>query len=378
MSSNRKRKFLLVAGARPNFVKIAPIMRELRKHPGVEPILVHTGQHYDPAMSKVFFDQLRIPAPNVNLEVGSGSIAFQVAEIIRRVDPLLVEHQPDLVVVVGDVNSTVACALAAAHRQVPVAHVEAGLRSFDRSMPEEVNRVMTDTVAEYLFASEPSAVKNLEHEGARRERIHFVGNVMIDTLRDFLPQAREQELLQRLGLDRNGTASRPYALATLHRASNVDETDKLRALLATLGEIAERVPLIFPVHPRTQKHISAMGIAGNFGALEKIADRGMYFCDPLGYLEFLGLMAGATMVLTDSGGIQEETTALQVPCLTLRENTERPVTIDIGTNVLVGLAPERILTEADRVLSGKAKRGQVPELWDGKAAQRIVKILTPD
>ncbi len=371
----KKPKFVLVAGARPNFVKIAPVLRELRKSDDIDCLLVHSGQHYDFRMSDVFFRQLGIPEPDINLEVGSGNIAFQISETIRRFDPVLVEEAPDLVLVVGDVNATLAGALTAAHRQIPVAHVEAGLRSFDRSMPEEVNRVMTDAVSSIFFASEPSAVSHLLREGAAENDIHLVGNVMIDTLLAFLPVARNGGALQRFGLCNNGSAPRPYGLVTLHRAGNVDNESTLKRLLAVLAEIGEELPLIFPVHPRTQERIRALGMWDTNGTTGLAGESGLRFCDPMGYLEFLELMQGAKLVLTDSGGIQEETTALQVPCLTLRTNTERPITIDQGSNTLVGCDPDEIRRQALASASGNGKKGHVPELWDGNAAQRIAAIL---
>jgi UDP-N-acetylglucosamine 2-epimerase (non-hydrolysing) len=370
----KKPKFVVVAGARPNFVKIAPVLRELRKSGDLDCLLVHSGQHYDFRMSDVFFRQLGIQEPDINLEVGSGNIAFQISETIRRFDPVLVEEAPDLVLVVGDVNATLAAALTAAHRQIPIAHVEAGLRSFDRSMPEEVNRVMTDAVSSIFFATEPSAVRNLLREGAAESDIYLVGNVMIDTLLTFLPAARSGGALRRLGLYSNGSAARPYGLVTLHRAGNVDSESTLKQLLDVLAEISEELPLIFPVHPRTQERIRALGMWERNG-MGCGAGSGLVLCDPMGYLEFLELMQGAKLVLTDSGGIQEETTALQVPCLTLRNSTERPITIDQGSNTLVGCDPAEIRRHALAIASGRGKKGRVPELWDGKAAQRIAAIL---
>jgi UDP-N-acetylglucosamine 2-epimerase (non-hydrolysing) len=356
---------LNIVGARPNLPKIAPLIREMRRHPEITPILVHTGQHYDENLSDIFFRQMCIPAPDVNLGVGSASHAAQTAEILRRIEPVLVDLKPHLVLVVGDVNSTIAVALAAAKLGIPVAHVEAGLRSFDRSMPEEINRVLTDAIADYLFVTEEDAVENLRREGRPSSSIHFVGNVMIDSLLHFLPMAKESRIGEELGLVSGETWCR-FAILTLHRPSNVDSTDKLGQLLAAVDAIAKQVPVIFPVHPRTQQSIRQSGIKNHFE---------VRVIQPIGYLDFLCLLSKATLVLSDSGGIQEETTALGVPCLTLRENTERPITISQGTNLLVGTDSEKIVTAALDVLGGRSKAGRVPPLWDGKAAERIVEIL---
>jgi len=357
-------RIVVVAGARPNFMKIAPLLREMRARGGFDVKLVHTGQHYDAAMSDSFFADLGIPAPDVNLGVGSGSHGAQTAEVLRGIEALLLADRPDALLVVGDVNSTIAAALAAVKLGIPVAHVEAGLRSFDRAMPEEINRVLTDQISEWLFTTEPDAEPNLLREGVARERIHFAGNVMIDTLLANLARAREQGALRRLGLTPKG-----YAVLTLHRQSNVDDPDRLRSLFAVLEEIHQELPLIFPVHPRTKAAI-ANGLGGQAPKLRTT--------DPLGYLEFLELMSEARLVLTDSGGIQEETTALGVPCLTLRDNTERPVTVTHGTNVIVGSDPERIRAEARKILRGEGKAGRTPEGWDGHAARRIVDVLERD
>ncbi len=354
-----------VVGARPNLVKIAPLLREMKKHPEIRPLLLHTGQHYDESLSDIFFRQMGIPEPDVNLEVGSGSHAWQTAEILKRIEPVLLERQPDLILVVGDVNSTVSASLAAVKLGMPVAHVEAGLRSFDRSMPEEINRVLTDALAEYLFATEEAAIENLLREGRPRERIYLVGNVMIDALRHFLPIAQHSTIGQELGL-MNGADFRPFAVLTLHRPSNVDSIDTLQKLLEAIEQVADRLPVIFPVHPRTQQKLQE---------LKKPRHPQFRIVAPVGYLDFLCLLTRARLVLTDSGGIQEETTALGVPCITLRENTERPVTVTEGTNQIVGQDPERILAAALAALSGKGKAGRVPKLWDGRAAERIVEIL---
>ena len=358
-------RILNIVGARPNLVKIAPLLREMRNHAAIEPILVHTGQHYDEKLSDIFFRQMGIPEPDVNLEVGSGSHAWQTAEILRKIEPVIIERKPDFVLVVGDVNSTVAASLAAAKLGVAVVHVEAGLRSFDRTMPEEINRIVTDALSDYLFVTEEDAIENLIREGKHRDQIFFVGNVMIDALKQFLPVAQKSKIADELGLaGSNGSGS--YALLTLHRPSNVDSAETLSALLAAIGEIARQVPVIFPVHPRTQERMSS-GTAKN--------PPGLRFVPPLGYLDFLSLMSRARLVLTDSGGIQEETTALGVPCLTLRENTERPVTVSEGTNELVGQDPARIIKAAQAILSGQTKKGQVPRYWDGQASKRIIEIL---
>ena len=358
-------KIINVVGARPNLPKIAPLIREMRRHPEIEPILVHTGQHYDDTLSDIFFRQMGIPKPEVNLEVGSGSHAAQTAEILKRIEPVLIEYKPDLVLVVGDVNSTVAVSLAAVKLGIGVAHVEAGLRSFDRSMPEEINRVLTDALAEYLFVTEEDAIEHLLMEGRPRSSIHFVGNVMIDSLCLFLPIAQKSRIGHDLGLIL-GESWRRFAILTLHRPSNVDSIDKLNELLAAVDAVAEEVPVIFPVHPRTQQRLAEAGL---------VSHEQLRLIPPLGYLDFLCLLSNATLVLTDSGGIQEETTALGIPCLTLRENTERPVTISEGTNILVGTNRERIVSAARDVLAGKSKAGRIPPLWDGKAAERVVEVL---
>jgi UDP-N-acetylglucosamine 2-epimerase (non-hydrolysing) len=358
-------KIINIVGARPNLPKIAPLLREMRRHPEIDPILVHTGQHYDEKLSDIFFRQMGIPEPHVNLEVGSGSHAAQTAEVLKRIEPVLLEHKPDLVLVVGDVNSTIAVSLAAVKLGIPVAHVEAGLRSFDRSMPEEINRVLTDAIADYLFVTEEDAIAHLLKEGRPREAIHFVGNVMIDSLRHFLPIAQQSAIGDELHL-KNGASWRRFAVLTLHRPSNVDSTEKLVELLGAIDSIAAEVPVIFPVHPRTQQRLAQAGI--------RLRPE-FHLIPPVGYLDFLCLLSKAALVLTDSGGIQEETTALGVPCLTLRENTERPITISQGTNLLVGTDPAKIVAAAKSALSGNGKAGRIPPLWDGQAAPRIVNIL---
>jgi len=358
-------KVFNIVGARPNLVKIAPLMREMGKHASIQPILVHTGQHYDEKLSDVFFRQMGIPTPDFNLEIGSGSHASQTAEILKRIEPLMINEKPDLVLVVGDVNSTIAASLAAVKLGISVAHVEAGLRSFDRTMPEEINRILTDALADYLFVTEEDAIGNLIKEGRPRERIYLVGNVMIDALREFLPLAQESSIGNELGL-LNGNGVLPFAVLTLHRPSNVDSIQTLEKLLSAIDALAEELPVIFPVHPRTQDRLKETRTKHH---------PHLRFIPPVGYLDFLCLLDRARLVLTDSGGIQEETTALGVPCLTLRENTERPITLTEGTNQLVGQDTKKIVNAAREVLAGKAKRGKVPALWDGNAAERIVDIL---
>ncbi len=358
-------KILNIVGARPNLPKIAPLIREMQRHREIEPILVHTGQHYDETLSDIFFRQMGIPEPHVNLEVGSGSHASQTAEILKRVEPVLIERQPDLVLVVGDVNSTIAVSLAAVKLGIRVAHGEAGLRSFDRTMPEEINRVLTDAIADFLFVTEEDAIGHLLNEGRPRESIYFVGNVMIDSLRHFLPIAQNSRVGEDLGL-KNGADWQRFAVLTLHRPSNVDSTEKLTELLGAIDAVAAQVPVVFPVHPRTQQRLAQTGVTHH---------PQLRLIPPIGYLDFLCLLSKATLVLTDSGGIQEETTALGVPCITLRENTERPITISEGTNLLTGTAPARVVVAAQDILAGKGKSGRIPPLWDGHAAERIVGIL---
>ena len=349
-----------IVGARPNFVKMAPILEEARRRPAFQCRLIHTGQHYSPEMSATFFDDLGIPAPDVNLEIGSGSHTAQTAGVMLRLEAELNERRPDLVVVAGDVNSTLAAALVASKLGIPVAHVEAGLRSFDRDMPEEINRVVTDVLSDYLFASEPSGVTNLLAEGIPKEKICLAGNVMIDTLMKFRDKAAQTSVLERLGLERGG-----YAVATLHRPSNVDGMEHLASLVSMLTELARYLPVVFPVDPRTKERMASAGLG----------ECGLILTEPLGYLEFLRLTSEARLVLTDSGGIQEETTILQVACLTMRENTERPITIEQGTNRLVGTDPKRILRAALEALDAPPRFLAPPELWDGKASARILDVL---
>ncbi|MDH4393706.1 MAG: UDP-N-acetylglucosamine 2-epimerase (non-hydrolyzing) [Aquabacterium sp.] len=363
---------MCVVGARPNFMKMAPILRALANHrPPIPALLVHTGQHYDQGMSHQLFDDLGLPQPDLNLEVGSGSHAVQTAEVMKRFEPALDAHKPGCVLVVGDVNSTLACTLVAVKKSVPVVHVEAGLRSWDRKMPEEINRVLTDQVADRLYTTERSALDNLLREGIAEARVCFAGNVMIDSLVANKPKARPAaHTLQAHGVD-PALVAQPggYGVVTLHRPSNVDDTDTLRALLSVLGEVAMQLPLVFALHPRTRNNIDRFGLSNLIDTTRTA------LLPPQGYLEMLGLMRDATLVLTDSGGLQEETTALGVPCLTLRENTERPITAEQGTNTLVGRDRSAILAAVAEILRGDGKRGRVPEYWDGQAADRIAADL---
>ena len=358
-------KLVHVVGARPNLMKIAPLMDAWARRPGVEALLVHTGQHYDANMSELFFRELGIPEPDLNLEVGSASHAVQTAEIMRAFEPVVLEKRPDAVIVVGDVNSTIACGLVAVKLGVKLVYVEAGLRSFDRTMPEEINRVLVDAISDQLFCTEESGVRNLRHEGVPDQRIHLVGNVMIDTLLRHRARADASRALLDLGLE-----PRRYAVLTLHRPANVDDPGVLGRLLDALAEIHRDLAIVFPVHPRTRQKLASFGLAGRLAALP-----GLRLVEPLGYLDFLKLMAEARLVLTDSGGIQEETTILGVPCLTLRENTERPVTVEQGTNRLVGRDPARILAAWRAIRDDAPAPARVPPLWDGRAAERIADVL---
>ena len=368
-------KVINVVGARPNFMKVAPIVAAMKKRPEkFLPLVVHTGQHYDAAMSDSFFRDLELPEPDTHLGVGSSSHAAQTAAVMERFEPVVLREKPDWVLVVGDVNSTIACALVCVKLGVKVAHVEAGLRSRDRTMPEEINRLLTDQIADLLFTPSPDADKNLIAEGIPRERIRFVGNVMIDSLQKNLQAARQLNTGERLGL-----RGMDYALLTLHRPSNVDMRDSFERILAALETIAAKLPVVFPVHPRTRKTIAELGLSAR---VESIKD--LRTIEPLGYLDFLNLSSGARLVLTDSGGIQEETTALGIPCLTLRENTERPITVEMGTNVVVGTDTTRIVAAANAALNGSAKKAvRQPPLWDGQTSERILDALeefaaTPD
>jgi UDP-N-acetylglucosamine 2-epimerase (non-hydrolysing) len=353
-------KLICVVGARPNFMKVAPLLKALRRDRQFTAVLVHTGQHYDEALSGTFFRDLELPAPDYHLGVGSGSHAEQTAEIMKRFEPVVLTEQPQGVVVAGDVNSTMAVALVAAKLCIPVVHIEAGLRSFDRSMPEEINRIVTDSISDVLLVTEESGRRHLLREGVPDNRIHMVGNLMIDSLRSSLTLARESAILQQLGLEPRG-----FGLVTLHRPANVDRAEHLDELLGALLDISEALPLIFPAHPRTRVRLN--------DSLSRTQGR-ITLLDPLGYTDFLCLLANSAAVFTDSGGIQEETTALGIPCLTLRDNTERPVTIDQGTNVLAGTSKASILQAWNEVKS-RPKAGRIPPLWDGSAAERCVNVL---
>jgi UDP-N-acetylglucosamine 2-epimerase (non-hydrolysing) len=346
---------LHVVGARPNFIKVAPVMSALSKH-AFRQTLVHTGQHYDGNMSDVFFEQLAMPSPDVNLSVGAGSHASQTAEIMTRFEPVLLERKPDLVLVYGDVNSTLAAALVCSKLRVPAGHVEAGLRSFDRSMPEEINRLITDQLSDFLFTPSEDGDLNLQREGVPAAKIHRVGNVMIDSLVRLLPIA---------GKSNHDRLPPTYALVTLHRPSNVDDSNAFRRILASLLEVNRRLPVIFPAHPRTRKRISEFGLD----------TAQLRLLDPLPYLEFLTMLRSAAVVITDSGGIQEEATYLGVPCLTVRDSTERPVTVSLGTNILVGQDANRLRAELTKILENRSRPGVVPPLWDGHASDRIADIL---
>ena len=362
-------KVINVVGARPNFMKMAPLIEAMNHYPDqIQQYLVHTGQHYDERMSRAFFEELGLPRPDIDLGVGSGSHAQQTARIMTAFETVCQEKRPDLVTVVGDVNSTVACTLTAKKMGIAVAHVEAGLRSRDMSMPEEINRLCTDVLCDYLFTTDTIANDNLRAEGIPEERIHFVGNVMIDTLLKHREMAKSLPLMRDWGL-----TSGQFATLTLHRPSNVDNRNILEGILKSLSTIADDLPIIFPIHPRTRKMAEQFGLDSYFTKGGIV--HGIWLTEPLGYLEFLHLNMHARMVLTDSGGLQEETTALGVPCLTLRNNTERPITCGQGTNHLVGNQPDAILQAARSVLTGNISKGQTPELWDGRAAQRIVAAL---
>ncbi len=358
-------KIVNIVGARPNFMKIAPIMAAYKAHPEIDPVLVHTGQHYDERMSDLFFRQLGIPEPDMNLEVGSGSHATVTAEIMKRFEPVVLEHKPDCVLVVGDVNSTVACGMVAVKLGVRLAHVEAGLRSHDRSMPEEINRLLTDVISDLLFCTEPSGVENLQAMGVPDEKIHFVGNVMIDTLMSNLDKAKQSTVLDDLGL-----VPRGFAVLTLHRPSNVDDPATFKQILDALEVVQQELTIVFPIHPRTRKNLADTELGSRMEAMPN-----MKLVEPAAYLDFLRLMSGARLVLSDSGGIQEETTILKVPCLTLRENTERPITLEVGSNQLVGTDTGTIIEAYRKVMDGRIGESAIPELWDGHAAERIVNVL---
>jgi UDP-N-acetylglucosamine 2-epimerase (non-hydrolysing) len=368
-------RLLSVVGARPNFMKIAPIVEELKKHPAIEHCLVHSGQHYDELLSGNFFADLGLPRPDVNLEAGSGSHAVQTAEIMKGIEPVLVDYKPQMVLVVGDVNSTLAAALTAVKLGIGVAHIEAGLRSFDMTMPEEINRKLTDAVSSLLFVTEQSGVENLKHEGVPTEKIFLVGNVMIDSLLRHRELAARSPILDRLGVRKNGSGCRPYGVLTLHRPSNVDNPETLQGILRAVSALAAEFPIFFPMHPRTRKNIESFGLVRYLADAAGANNGGIVPLDPLGYLDFLSLNDRARMVLTDSGGVQEETTVLGVPCLTLRENTERPATVEQGSNQVVGVDSDRILAAGRSILKNPTRPSQRPPLWDGNAASRIVAIL---
>jgi UDP-N-acetylglucosamine 2-epimerase (non-hydrolysing) len=360
---------VFVVGARPNFMKVAPILRAMAAHPKVRTTLVHTGQHYDQNLSKIFFEEIGLPAPDVSLEVGSGSHAVQTARIMERFEeylkPAVEKDGVSRIVVVGDVNSTMACTLVAAKLNTPTAHVEAGLRSFDRTMPEEINRLVTDALADCLLVSEPSGVDHLKSEGKPASQIHLVGNVMIDTLFAMLPKAKSLPTLAELNIEPG-----KYGVVTLHRPSNVDEPKALGALVEILVKVSKEMPLVFAVHPRTQDRLKQFKLDETLAAATNVR-----VTPPLGYLPFLALTSQAKFIITDSGGLQEESTALGVPCLTMRANTERPVTVTEGTSTLIGSDVSSLERCLDEVLAGRYKRGKRPELWDGKAAERMAEIL---
>jgi len=358
-------KIINIVGARPNFIKIAPIMHRMRKSPVIEPILLHTGQHYDIEMSKRFFEELNIPTPDISLEVGSDTHAKQVARIMERFDDVCDREKPDGILVVGDVNSTMACSLVAAKKGIKIIHVEAGIRSFDREMPEEINRMVTDAITDLLLPPSRDAVENLLHEGHSTSKIHLVGNIMIDTLMDSQPSIMKSEILQVLGVE-----ERKYALVTLHRPSNVDDITTFKRILKALAKIQERLPVVFPVHPRTRKILENPELKSLVNNMT-----GLKLCDPLGYFDFGRLVAGCRMVITDSGGIQEESTVYGIPCITIRENTERPITLSEGTNELAGTDTAKIIRFAEQIIEGKWKTGKIPELWDGHTAERIIECI---
>jgi len=368
---SKKPKIAFILGARPNYIKVASLWRAASTREDFDLCLVNTGQHYDPDLSEVFLQQLAMPQPDHSLGVGSGTHADQTARVMTAFEKVAISDMPDLVVVVGDVNSTFACALVAVKLGIKVAHVEAGLRSFDRTMPEEINRLLTDAISDYLFATEPVAVENLQREGILQEKIFLVGNVMIDTLKQSLPVAEQSSIYTRLGLRQNANGLKHYALMTLHRPSNVDNSECLERLVSVIERISKLIPVVFPIHPRTRSRLSEARLLGRLeGLLPHVI-----LTPPIGYVDFLALMKSAHLVLTDSGGIQEETTALSVPCLTLRENTERWITVTQGTNQIVGTNPEAILLSVARVLRGDWIKGRVPDLWDGEASRRIISIL---
>jgi UDP-N-acetylglucosamine 2-epimerase (non-hydrolysing) len=364
-------KVMHIVGARPNFMKVAPVMAEMTRRQGFEQCLVHTGQHYDAQLSKVFFDELDLPRPDIHLNIGGGSHAEQTGRMMIELEKVFRSKEPALVMVVGDVNSTLAASVTAAKLGIQIAHVEAGLRSFDRSMPEEINRIVTDALSDLLFTTEQSGNEHLLREGILPERIFFVGNVMIDTLLKSRQQAKSSDVLARLRLK-----PAAYAVLTLHRPSNVDQPERLQTILRVLTQVARQLPVVFPCHPRTWQRLQSLDLPPHMATHGEEQKCGLILQQPLGYLDFLCLLSQAQFVLTDSGGVQEETTILDVPCLTLRDNTERPVTLLEGTNTLVGTSEERIVAEVAKIVAGQGKHGQIPALWDGQAATRIVEVLS--
>jgi UDP-N-acetylglucosamine 2-epimerase (non-hydrolysing) len=359
-------KIICVCGARPNFMKIAPLMKAFNRRTDFKTLLVHTGQHYDAKMSHLFFDELKIPKPDINLEVGSGSHATQTAEVMKRFEPVVLEFKPDYVLVVGDVNSTIACGLVAVKLGVKLIHVEAGLRSFDRAMPEEINRILTDSISDVLFVTEQAGVDNLKKEGVNSGKVHLVGNVMIDTLLANREKAEQSDILEKLSLSKKG-----YAVITLHRPSNVDDITNLEKIISAFEVIQNDLKLVFPIHPRTKKNIEGSSLQSRVSAMQNLI-----LLEPAGYLDFLKLTANAALVMTDSGGIQEEATILGVPCMTLRENTERPVTVKEGTNRLVHIDTGDILKHYNQIKADHFEgKGKIPKYWDGKAAERIAEII---
>jgi len=362
-------KIICVCGARPNFMKIAPVMQAFEANGNFHTLLVHTGQHYDENMSRLFFDELEIPKPDINLEVGSGSHSYQTAEIMKRFEPVVLDFKPDYVLVVGDVNSTIACGLVAVKLGVKLIHVEAGLRSFDRTMPEEINRILTDAISDLLFVTEQSGIDNLRNEGIDSNKVHLVGNVMIDTLMTNREKAKKSDVLEQLGLE-----PRNYGVITLHRPSNVDDMERFGEIVGAFEEIEKETKLVFPIHPRTRNNIKGTKLEERIKAMENLL-----LLEPVGYLDFLCLMINAALIFTDSGGIQEETTILGIPCMTLRESTERPITITDGTNRLVHITTEDILKNYHQIKNDDVRTtAGVPNFWDGKAAERIAKTIKDD
>lgn len=361
-------KIVSVVGTRPNFIKIAPLINEMKKHSEIKHILVHTGQHYDKEMSKFFFDDLEIPKPDINLGIGSASDIAQTAKIMLEFEKVALKEKPDLVIVVGDVNSTLAAALAALKCNVKVAHVESGLRSFDRTMPEELNRILTDHISDFLFTTEESANKNLASEGIDKSKVFFVGNVMIDSLLSHKDKSKKSKILSKLNIKR-----KEYAVLTLHRPSNVDNKKSLEHIIGILNKIQQKIRIVFPVHPRTLKNITKFRLGKKLKNQKNII-----ITEPLGYLDFLALMSNSRFVLTDSGGIQEETTVLGIPCITMRNNTERPITVEQGTNVLVSTDRYKIIGASNKLLKRINFKAKIPPFWDGKAAKRIVDVILKD